>query len=231
VRQIPVDRALPLFFDELEFTEAALAANPDTADLASIVAPKIAECDAMSRAERESRRAVVRASAVVAVKDSQLDSLTSRVAGIALVEANQNRESPLFRRLFPSAPYQIASQGLRKQAEFTQASLVPELRKQGEASPLKAVAEPLAAASQGALEALTARAKAMADRGIASHDLEEWKEGVNRLRLTLYAELLRRAAEKGYGRDWADTFFTRDSRGRATEDALPESPPPPAPTR
>jgi hypothetical protein len=57
----------------------------------------------------------------------------------------------------------------------------------------------------------------------SSNDVEEWKEGVNALRLTTYAELLKIAAEKGYGRAWADSFFPADA-GAPDEPAAPEVP-------
>lgn len=62
-------------------------------------------------------------------------------------------------------------------------------------------------------------------RGLVRAEVDEWKEGVNRLRLGTYAELLKVAAEKGYGRAWADTFFRKEQRGGAEEwePAAPEA--------
>lgn len=53
------------------------------------------------------------------------------------------------------------------------------------------------------------------------------KRASNALLLSTYAELLKIAAEKGYPRSWADTFFPADSAGpdTATDDsASPEAP-------
>jgi hypothetical protein len=53
--------------------------------------------------------------------------------------------------------------------------------------------------------------------------VDEWKEGVNALRLTTYAELLKVAAEKGYSRAWADSFFPVEANA-PEEPAAPEAP-------
>jgi hypothetical protein len=45
-----------------------------------------------------------------------------------------------------------------------------------------------------------------------SVEVEEWKDGVHRLRLSTYAELLKVAAEKKYPRSFADAFFLSESR-------------------
>ena len=67
------------------------------------------------------------------------------------------------------------------------------------------------------------RNKAKGERTTSSNDVEEWKDGVNALRLTTYAELLKIAAEKGYSRAWADSFFPADASA-LEEPAAPEAP-------
>jgi len=54
--------------------------------------------------------------------------------------------------------------------------------------------------------------------------VDEWKKGVNTLRLSTYAELLKIAAEKAYGKAWVEAFFRVESADRVSEDA-PEPPP------
>ena len=75
---------------------------------------------------------------------------------------------------------------------------------------------PFRSASQQAQDALDARVKARGERSMQFHEVQDWREGVNLLRLTCYAELLKRCAEQARHRAWADSFFRRDS-GRAPE--------------
>ena len=89
-------------------------------------------------------------------------------------------------------------------------------------SPFAAVLEGRA---QAVLAALDARTKAKAALSSVSVEVEEWKDGVNRLRLSTYAELLKVAAEKKYPRSFADAFFLSESR--TTLDEEPVDPPAP----
>jgi hypothetical protein len=129
-------------------------------------------------------------------------------------------------RWYAHCPGFVVRQSLRKQCERTLHVMLVELEKLEPKHPLRAHAAPLEGFAKAALAALDARSKVKAERGIAANDVDEWKEGVNALRLTTYAELLKIAAEKGYGRAWADAFFPSDAGG-ATE--APEPPPAPAP--
>ena len=223
MRQIPMSSSLLTFLDDLEFTEAALSADPMTAHLAPPFAEEIHDWNAVFQKERAARRSVTRAQAAVVVRDAQLDFLTSRFGGAVLLEANQNRRGPIFQKFFPVAPSEFIRQGLRKQCELTRDRLLPELTKLGESSPLFPHAASLSAAVDAALVALEARSKARGENSSAGNDVDEWKEGVNRLRNTSHAELLKIAAEKNLGKSWAETFFRRESN--AETDASPEPQP------
>jgi len=63
MKQMPVSRSLLSFLDELEYTEAALAADPDTADLVGPFHDAIGEWEGVFRKERVGRRDVTRAEA------------------------------------------------------------------------------------------------------------------------------------------------------------------------
>ena len=126
-------------------------------------------------------------------------------------------------------------QPLRKQCETTLNVVIAELDKLDPKHALRAFTSPLSTLAKAALKALDVRNKAKAERTMSSNDVDEWKEGVNALRLTTYAELLKIAAEKGYGRAWADSFFPVDASapeepaaaeapGKSDEPAKPETP-------
>lgn len=52
----------------------------------------------------------------------------------------------------------------------------------------------------------------------------QWKEGINALRLTTYAELLKISADKGLPKSWAESFF-RPSDDAADNDMDSETRP------
>jgi hypothetical protein len=225
MRAISIQRSVVHFLDHLEATEAALAAHPDTKALAAPFTEAIGEFEGIFSKERAARRAVTRAQAVLTVGDTLLDIDTTRFGGYALVEAGQDRANPSFRQLFPKAPSQLIRWNLRKQCEHTLHVIVPLLAKLDAASLLKPFAVVLEGRAQAVLTALDARTKAKAALSSVSVEVEEWKDGVNRLRLSTYAELLKVAAEKKYPRSFADAFFLSESRTTLDEEPLE----PPAP--
>lgn len=54
-----------------------------------------------------------------------------------------------------------------------------------------------------------------------SSDVIEWKEGVNRLRTTTHAELIKLAAAQSLGRAWPDVFFRSAETARSEGEAEP----------
>jgi hypothetical protein len=218
MRTISKKFSLLTFLEELEYSEAALAAEPETTDLAEPYRQELETWSGIFKADRAARREVVRAEALVSIRNQQLDELTTRFGGVVLVEAGQDRKSTFFRRFFPLAPSQFIRQGLRRQCERTRDGMLTEMGKLEKKSPLRPFEAPLRSAMERALEALDGRARVKAARSSAAHDTDEWKESVNQLRLTTYAELLKLAAEKGHGRGWADTFFRIDGRGASAQD-------------
>lgn len=228
MRQIPMSRSLAWFLDELWFTEAALAADPDAHDLAAVFETTIAEWDGVAQRERAARRGVVRAEAVVAVRNEQIDSETGRFSTLVLVESGNDRKGSFFTRFFPEAPSAFIARNLRDQCEQTRDRIVPEIQKQPETSMLHPFADRFLSLTKNALASLTARTRARGENASVASDVADWKEGVNRLRTVTYAELLKRAAEKRYGRDWAETFFRRDDGSSpAADDPAPPTPPAP----
>jgi hypothetical protein len=234
MRQIPLSASLLTFIDEIDYTEAALLANEETAALAKPFTHAIADWESAFKAERQTRREVTRADAVVAVRNAALDSATTKFGVQTLAEAGGDRSHALFRRFFTVAPSVFVRQPLRKQAEHTLNVIVAELGKLEKDSPLKIAGKHLQKLAQAALDALDARSKSKGDRATKSNEVDEWKEGVNTLRTTTYAELLKHSAEKGYGKAWASAFFRDDASARASaasgdEPAPPADAPAPAP--
>ncbi len=207
MRKIPLSHALGSFLDELEYTEAALSAWPETSHLAAHFREEIAAYDDAAQKDRAARRDVVRAEALVAAGNGRVDGLTVRFGTMLLAESTDGSEKPLYARFFPEGPGLFIRRSLRQQCERILeafAAEVPSLPKDG---PLRAVAEELWSAAEEALAALDVRTTAKAARAVMGSAVDDWKEGVNRLRLSTYGELVRTARERGLDRDWADGFF------------------------
>ncbi|MDO9017010.1 MAG: hypothetical protein Q8S73_45820 [Deltaproteobacteria bacterium] len=225
MRQIPISSSLITFLDDLEYTEAALRAEPLAAELALIFEEEIAAWSEVFRRQRATRRDVIRADALVAVLDASLDRVTVRFGGQALVEANQERKSAAFRRFFPVAPSEFVRGPLRKQCERTRDVIVRELDKLPGDSPLRAFSEPLLTSAKAALAALVARVKTQGEAATVATEILEWKEGVNRLRTTTHAELIKIATAQGLGRAWPEVFFRSADTARSEGDG--DAPPAP----
>jgi hypothetical protein len=226
VRKIPHSAPLLTFLDDIEYTEAALSADADAADFALPFREEIEAWEPIFKKEREGRRNAVRAEAIVAIRNAQLDSTTTEFGASALEEAGGDRKDAAFRRFFPVAPSQFIRKPLRKQCEHTLHVMIPEIHKLDPENPLRAFAAPLASLAKSALLALDARAKAKAQRSTASSDVDEWKEGVNALRITAHAELLKVAAEKGLPRSWVDSFFQSEPAQNGDDNNADRAPPP-----
>lgn len=205
MRQIPLSYGLLFFLDELEFTEAALAADEDAAALAAPFTEAIGDWEKLFAQERGARREVTRAEAVVAVRNERLDSLTKRFGAAVRAFAPE-----LLGKFFGSAaPGQFVRKGLRAQCEKTRDVLLPEAKKLGPQHELTPFAAPLDLVSNAALDALDVRTKAKGNRQVVSNEIDEWKEGINALRTTTYAELLKIATKKKYPRSWVESFFRK----------------------
>lgn len=221
VRKLHITYSLATFLDDIEYTEAALSADPDASSLAAPFKDSLEEWSGQFKKERASRRDVTRAEAVVAVRNERLDQLTRRFGAAVRAYAPE-----LMGKLFgEQAPGQFIRKGLRVQCEKTRDVILPELDKLGAAHPLEPFAAQLDAAVNAALAALDARAKAKGARQVVANDIDEWKEGINALRTTTYAELLKIAAAKKYPKSWADSFFPQARGGAIGEDGAETSEP------
>jgi len=96
---------------------------------------------------------------------------------------------PFQDRCFTMAPGKLVRANLRKQCETTKIVIVPEIGKLAADHPCKAFGARLDACATSAVTALDDRAQAMGSCQSAANDVLEWREGVNALRTTTYAEL------------------------------------------
>jgi hypothetical protein len=102
--------------------------------------------------------------------------------------------------------------------------MVPELAKADKKSPLKPFGAQLEEQAKLAVEALDDRNKARSSRTTQKTEIDEWKDGVNRLRLATYGALLDIAAQQSLHRKWADDFFRTGKVAEEDVDVDPASP-------
>lgn len=224
MRKLVLTRGLVHFLDEIEFSDAGLSADPDAAPLAIPFQDAIGEWETIFKKERLARRTVTRAEAIVAVRNERLDATTMQFGALARAVALD-----VLDRCFAMAPGKFVRRNLRKQCETTQTVIVPEVAKLGADHPLKPFGARFVAMASAALTALDDRAQAMGNRHSSANDVLEWKEGINALRLTTYAELLKIAADKGLPKSWAESFFrpSDDGRDEQSDSEPPAHPPAP----
>lgn len=216
MRQIPLTSSLLVYLEEVEFSEGALSAHDHTKELAALFRDEILSWELMFKGYREARRAIVRADARVSVCNHDLDDATTRFSHVVLAEVAGDRKSTLFRRFFPKAPSELIRLPLRKQCEHTRDLMLKELAALPDTSRLKPFQAILAEKAKRALDALDDRAKVRAERASVAYDIEEWKDGINRLRLSTYAALLQIAAERNLGKSFAESFF-RSPKAASTD--------------
>lgn len=207
MRQIPLTASLLVFVEDLEFTEAALSADEETEYLARPFRDQLETWEKVVKRYREARRAIVRADAKVSVCNQKLDATTMRFGHALLAEAGGDRKSTLFRRFFSLMPSELIRQGLRKRCEYTRDTIVGELKRLPDGSPLLPYLALLDQKVARALDALDSRSQVQGERATTAYDVEDWKIGINRLRLATYAALLRIATEKNLGKSFAESFF------------------------
>jgi hypothetical protein len=222
MRKIPLSYGLITYLEEIEHTEAALLADDDAKVLAPGFTTAIADWDSIFKAERNARREVIRADAVVAVRNEQLDAAT-----MAFAQTARGLAPALLDKVFTMAPGRFVRTALRKQAERTINVIAVEIGKLDPQSPVAAFGPKLEGLAKGAIAALDGRAQAKGAGATAGNDVEEWKEGINSLRLLTWTELIKIADAKGYPRSWADAFFrrTEDDARKTAEDPTTPAPP------
>ena len=224
MRKIALSHSLLFFLEELDFSEAALSADPDAASLASSFTDAITEWDALFKQERLARRNVIRAEAIVAVANERFDATTLQFAALARATSPE-----LLERCFRMAPGKFVRRNLRVQADSTKNLIVPELASLAADHPCKSLGPKLHSLADSALQSLDSRAQVKGKAQVIANDSLEWKEGINALRTTTYAELLKIAANKGYPKSWVESFFRQANDDNDDESTSSSTPTPPNP--
>jgi len=214
MRKLATGRSLLYFLEDLEYTEAALAADSDAESLAQAFRDAIVEWETLFTRERGASREVVRAEARVAVRNQQIDRWTMKFAALVRGVAPEFMD-----KVFKVAPNAFVRANLRKQCEATKNVIVAEVAKLDANSPLKPIGSTLETLATTTLAALDSRGAKKGASQVVANDVVEWKEGINNLRTSTYADLLKLATSQGYSRAWVESFF----RAAANDDEETET--------
>jgi hypothetical protein len=200
-RKIPENIALDDAEEEVLFTQAALAADPDAAEFAELTKLWLEPIDALRLQERETRRKIAHTEAARIVTNSRLDLACTRFGDELFLNVNKDRESARWRQFFSVAVSRFVRIALSRQVETVRAWLSSNdetLLKHKEALGLWAAR---------ADEALVNTRRLAVERGELSIARAEFAENFTKERDGLHAALGARARELRLGRTWPNTFF------------------------
>ena len=206
VKKLPQDFGFDDHEDEVLYTRATLAADPNAADLLFMTYLWLGSVDTARALGREGRKATLEASALRSIANVHLDGECRSVGRDLSHSVENDRSGVRWTRIFPTTVDAFLSQPLGEQAVACQAWLTTN--------------EPVIAARREALSrwstaAQTAIATTQASaqiRGTAMLARESLAEEMTRARDGLARALSVRAEERDLPRDYAERFFLKDRR-------------------
>ncbi|MDD5309302.1 MAG: hypothetical protein PHU25_18460 [Deltaproteobacteria bacterium] len=215
---IDESRSFKVFDKEMIFTEARIRASADAAHLAPLCGPQIEACRALVVKGLEAEQTVAQSRAASRTAARVLAVTVRGFANVLLRETAYNRKCPLYGRFFPQGLEGFRSMSPERQAEFVRDVILPGLGTLSEGTPLWSEREVLSKAANVVTEAANVVDAAVAARIRVRSELAAWKRSANLFRMDLYARLIGIAAEKEYGRAWADGFFKTGRRSPGGDD-------------
>lgn len=207
--------------NEIIFTRAALAADPDAHDLLSMTDDWMKIVDEARQIERKARIAVAEADAQRAVANGRLDQACTRFGDELFLAVDKDTKAARWTKFFSSAVSRFVRQALPKQVQAVKAWI-----ETGSDPVLQKHKKDLTKWCGAASDALTKTRGTAVARGEAWEKREEMAESLTRERDGLHEALAAHARDKGLPRSWPDTFFRVERRGGTAKEE--ETAPPPA---
>jgi hypothetical protein len=205
-RAIHPNTPLDAVEEEILYTRAALDADEDAREFLPQTDAWLPDLDKLWEQERDLRHARALASAKRAIANQKLDRACTAFGDDLLRAVNKDRSSPRWATFFPASASQFVRTPLPKQLQAVRAWLTS-------ADPaLSAHRAELERWSQAAQEALDLGANLAVKRGALWQAREELAHDLTAARDGLAGLLAVRSQERLLGRDWAATFFIRESR-------------------
>lgn len=208
-----------VFWEDLVFLEAALLAYGEFAELAALVTAVLAAFPGVLQSDLDTRRTQVRAEAHVAIADTRLDGGIRELHVDSVQLAQGNKQATSHTTLFATDIGNTVKHALARQVEVATgifdklvlALFPPEFREKHQ--------NRLGGLIDIGRAALARRREANIERAGVRLTITEWKEEANAVRLSVYAELIKRNSNK----EFADRFF-RPAPARVASSTTVEGP-------
>ena len=195
--RIPLDE----IEEEVLFTQAVLAADPDSKDLSIDAEDWLDAVDEMREKERQLRREVAHVEAARMIADNRLNEACNRFGAELTFDTRNDRESPRFRQFFSIPASRLAKMSLSKRVVTVRAWLGSEdvvLSKHREA---------LETWVNQADQAVVETQRQSLKRKEMQIAREKLAMDLTRKRDSLAESLAERAREKDLDREWSKAFF------------------------
>lgn len=207
MNDIPKERALGVFVDELVYLEACLAADPETEHVVQEVSKELALLDQKLQDERDIHRQGVLNRAKVKMKLQRAEDYIRDVYAATLFEVRQDRKDTIYQKLFKydqasvlrMAPQAQLQEVMRMKNVLALAIYEDDFRDAQNEVLDKAIAE-----INGALEL-----RAQLEERQMHHrlEVEQCKDSANNVRGRVHGELTKISRTKKNSKAWARGFF------------------------
>ena len=177
----------------------------------------LTQWDALDLERRTKRRAVGRAHALVRRRDVQADEVVKAIHDDTLGHVKQDREAPLFRRLFPDPVSTVVRMALESQLPVMRTLALKLAEDETPAALKKAHTKALADAIERGDAAVKGREEAFSQAGRTSARVASWREDANHVLRGVEGALQQIASERRLGSDWVDAFFPTVARGKGSK--------------
>lgn len=221
-------------FGIIAYTADALALASADGDkavgaLAARAEKLLKQWDTLDIERRTKRRAIGKAHALVRRRDNQADSLVVEIHHDTMALVRQDREAPLFSRLFPDPLSMVVRMALESELPVLRVLALKLDEGETPATLKKTHGKPLADVIEKGNAAIQGREEAFAASGRVSAQIASWREDVNATTLGIEGALKQIASERKLGSEWVDTFFPAAERGKKgkkdKKDKTPEATP------
>lgn len=199
-------------YNYIAYVEIALSLAADNGDkeLAALVPPMrklLARWETLDGERRSQKSALIRANALVGLRDAELDEVTTRLHNEVLIAAGLNRKAPLFTRLFPKPLSQVVNMALEAQLGVGR-TLLHQLAQTDTPAPLrKAHEKPLKDSLAAGEAAIKNREAARATSQAMATQITSLREEANNALLTIEGNLKTLAGKRALGPGYVNAFF------------------------
>lgn len=201
-RKLPSDISFEDAEDEVLYTRAALAADPNAQDLLAETDDWLPLIDGTRAADRDARAASMNAQAKRAVAGGYLDFFSERFADELFLAVSKDRESFRWLTFFTKPVSVFLRQRLDKQVKATQGWLSITTD-----DVLEKHRPNLTQWSTEVDSSMIAQKEAAVKRGVAAQLRADMAEGLTKERDGLFELLSARARAKGLAREWPQAFY------------------------